>query len=327
MKKSGKQKSQSKEQARINDLIFRELIKRGHSMEGKSRVWNIADSKLWYLTPAQSQAFLDLEKYDIKQIFFFEKEIGLIRENFKILTQEIKNKKINVVDLGCGDGNKALFFIKGFKDASNIRYCPIDISSFMVNKSLNTLSAVKNLQIIKKKNNLIDFFNLDDITSSLRKDSFDTNFLLLLGGSLENSDIHQLMHNIRTSMRDNDYLLIGNKLTHPDHKKMVDYYNKSKYVRNLFLKTIQQIGINEDEVEYGARFKVLRVEMFYKFKVDKTIRCNNKKVDFKAGDKLIVAISYKYTKDRLLECLNLYFSSTELYTSKDGAYALVLCKK
>ena len=46
----------------INDLIFRELIKRGYSLEGNTRVWNIADSKLWYLTPEQAQGYLDLEK-------------------------------------------------------------------------------------------------------------------------------------------------------------------------------------------------------------------------------------------------------------------------
>ena len=46
---------------KINDLIFRELIKRGYSLEGNTRIWNIADSKLWYLTPEQAQSYLDAE--------------------------------------------------------------------------------------------------------------------------------------------------------------------------------------------------------------------------------------------------------------------------
>ena len=46
----------------VNDLIFKELLKRGYSLRGKTRVWNIADSKLCYLTPNQAQAFLDLER-------------------------------------------------------------------------------------------------------------------------------------------------------------------------------------------------------------------------------------------------------------------------
>jgi len=40
---------------KINDLIFKELIKRGYELEGKTRVWDVADSKLWYLTPEQAQ--------------------------------------------------------------------------------------------------------------------------------------------------------------------------------------------------------------------------------------------------------------------------------
>ena len=49
---------------KVNDLIFKELIKRGYSLEGNTRVWNIADSKLWYLTPEQAQGYLDLDADD-----------------------------------------------------------------------------------------------------------------------------------------------------------------------------------------------------------------------------------------------------------------------
>ena len=61
MPKSKKNNS-GKENPKINDLIFKELLKRGYSLEGNTRVWNLADSKLWYLTPDQAQAFLDLEQ-------------------------------------------------------------------------------------------------------------------------------------------------------------------------------------------------------------------------------------------------------------------------
>jgi len=47
---------------KINDLVFKEVLKRGYNQEGKTRVWNLADSKLWYLTPKQAQGFLNLEE-------------------------------------------------------------------------------------------------------------------------------------------------------------------------------------------------------------------------------------------------------------------------
>ena len=58
----------------INGMIFKELIKRGYSLDGNTRIWNIADSKLWYLKPEQAQAFLDLENsQDYKKILFKKK--------------------------------------------------------------------------------------------------------------------------------------------------------------------------------------------------------------------------------------------------------------
>ena len=128
-------------------------------------------------------------------------------------------------------------------------------------------------------------------------------------------------------MKDGDILLIGNKLTHPNPEKMVSYYHKSKYVDNLLLKTVEQIGLNKKDVIYDARFRGSRVEMFYILKTDKTVSSGKNKIEFKKGDKIIVTISYKYTKDSLLETLNLYFNDVELFISKDGIYSLALCKK
>ena len=66
---------------KINDLIFKELIKRGYSLEGNTHVWNIADSKLWYLTTKQAQAYLDLESSKVYKNEVIQKEIDLINDD------------------------------------------------------------------------------------------------------------------------------------------------------------------------------------------------------------------------------------------------------
>lgn len=71
-----KKEVQKERNGQINDLIFKELIKRGYSLEGNTRVWNIADSKLWYLTDEQAQGFLDLEKSEDYQKKIIQNEIG-----------------------------------------------------------------------------------------------------------------------------------------------------------------------------------------------------------------------------------------------------------
>jgi len=67
-----------------NGTVFQELLKRGYSIEGKNKVWNIVDSKLWYLTSEQAEAFLNLEKKDEKQRMFMNKEIELLNKKFPV---------------------------------------------------------------------------------------------------------------------------------------------------------------------------------------------------------------------------------------------------
>jgi uncharacterized SAM-dependent methyltransferase len=322
-----KNTANKKKSEKVNDVVFRELLKRGYSIEGKNKVWNIADSRLWYLTSEQAAAFIELEKKDPKQTMFAKKEMDLIKQKFSELTPGIKDKQITVIDLGCGNGEKALSFIKQFKDKSKIRYCPIDVNDFMVNEAMKNFSRHKGINILKFKNNVFDFINFGMISDSLKTDKFETSYILLLGGNLENSDVHELLHEIRSSMHEGDFLLIGNKLTHPDPMKMIQYYNHSQHIDELLVKTMEQLGFTRDELIYGSRFRGNRIEVLYTVKDDKIIRSGGKSVDFRAGDKVIVTFSYKYTQDSLKEVLMMYFDDVEVFTSKDEVFALALCKK
>jgi len=310
----------------INGLILKELVKRPYSIEGKNKVYNIADSKLWYVTPSQSQAFLDLEKKDKFQEAVVKKEISLLKENFNDIFSSVSGKKLNIVDLGCGDGKKAMALMGQFRDKSKLRYCPVDISHYMIQKAIQTFSS-SSLKKIPIYWNVSSFENIENVSEMLKKGNFDSNLFLLLGGTIENSEFHELMYGIRAAMRDSDVLLIGNKITSTDPSLVIKYYNSAKYIDELLFKTLEQLGFSKKEVSYSSRFRGHRIEMVYTIKVLKVIENHGMKVEFKPGDKVIVAYSYKYSKDSLLEWLNLYFSSVQPMISKDNSYMLVLCKK
>ena len=141
----------------INDLIFKELIKRGYSLEGNTRIWNIADSKLWYLTPDQAQALLDLEDEEEYKKTVTQQEIDLINNNIEEILRKFKNEPINVIDIGCGDGRKAAMFIEKFK-GTKIRYCTIDISSYMVNKAIRRVKEISTVEeVVEFQWNISDF--------------------------------------------------------------------------------------------------------------------------------------------------------------------------
>lgn len=310
----------------INDLIFKELIKRGYSLEGNTRVWNIADSKLWYLTPEQAQAFLDLEQSKDYQKEVIEKEINLIKDNIDEIIMAIGKKPVNMIDLGCGDGKKAVIFISHLKGKLDMRYCPIDISDYMIEKALEKVKKMNVGEVVEFQWNVSDFENLENVSSLLRSGKYKNNFVLLLGNTLGNFEINELLYEIRSSMKDGDFLLIGNGLNTRRSADILKAYG-NKHLDNLLVKTLTQIGFKKDDLEYGARFKNSRVEMFYTIKKDMKISFLGKDVYFNQGDQIIVALSYKYNRDEFMKYLKLYFDDVEFYPSKDSSYALALCKK
>jgi uncharacterized SAM-dependent methyltransferase len=320
----------------FNDLIFKELLKRGYSLDGKTRVWNLADSKLLYITTEQAQAYLDLileeESASAKgtgetRAMSWPKEMNLTNEHMKDILDEIRNESINVIDLGCENGKRAAWLIENIKKkAKKIKYCPIDISSHMVEHAIEAVE--KSNPDIKVQWNISDFDNLENIVPLLRKGEFKKSIFLLLGNSLGNFEIHELLYNIRSAMKEGDILLIGNGLNnHKTQEELVKACRANKGFDKFLGYIPLQLGFEREDIEYNARFKNSRIEFFYTIKKDKTISFQNKKVPFSKGDQIIVAMAYQYNKEDFLGYLTMYFGEVELFTSKDGSYALALCEK
>ena len=148
---------------KINDLIFKELITRGFTLEGKTRIWDLADSKLWYLTKSQAKGFLNLEKNESYKKSIIDKEVSLIKKYLPIFIKQLLFRSYNLIDLGCGDGQKASLFIKELSRYLSIRYCPIDISAYMVSKAAQTIRKLKIGEVLKFEWNISDFENLDNV--------------------------------------------------------------------------------------------------------------------------------------------------------------------
>ncbi|MDD2444827.1 MAG: L-histidine N(alpha)-methyltransferase [Candidatus Nanoarchaeia archaeon] len=310
----------------INGMIFKELIKRGYSLDGNTRIWNIADSKLWYLKPEQAQAFLDLENSQDYKKDIIQKEIDLINENIDDMVKDLKGKYWNIVDIGCGDGKKAVIFLNKLKGDFKVRYCPIDISSYMVEKALQKIKKTDVEEVIKFQWNISDFENISNVSNLLRYDKFKENFFLLLGNTLGNFEINELLYEMRSAMKGDDYLLIGNGLDNQKEEEILEAYNNT-FLDKLLVKTLLQIGFKEENLKYGARFKNSRVEMYYTILKDCKITFLEKEIKFNTGDQIIVGVSYKYNKSDFISFMKLYFDQVDIKISEDGSYALALCKK
>lgn len=318
---------------RINDLIFKELIKRGYSLRGNTRVWNIADSKLWYLTPKQAQAYLDL--YDVKNYqtdfdtkkMTVSKEIELIEKNIDKILKTIGSGPINLVDLGCGDGRKAIIFLEKLKGREKVRYCPIDISGYYVDKAISNIALTDVEEVIKFKWNISDFENLENITPLLSKGEFQKNFFLLLGNTAGNFEFHELLYEIQSAMKPGDFLLIGNGLDNGFvNRDVVDHLKGSKPLYKFFVQIPLGLGLKESDVEWSIQFNNSRVEYIFILKNDVTTTFQDKKINLFKGDQMIVGYTYHYQKKEFKDFLELYFEKANLFPSQDNSYTLALCQ-
>lgn len=308
------------------EIIFKELVKRGYSLRNKTRVWNISDSKLWYLTPELSKEFLKIKRYEPYRKAVVDKEISLINTHSKIFFNKFGKKEFNLIDLGCGSGLKTSFIIKNLPEDVKIRYCPVDISPFFIKRAMTRIRGIGSKKIKAIKSFTSDFQNLEEIVGILRSGQFYQNFIMLLGETITHYEINDLLFKLSNDMFAGDHLLIGTGIKKGKDNKVIKRYTLPIF-NEWFINIPQSIGLNENEVEYNVRLVDNRAETYYKIKADKKISAGNKTIYFKKDDEIVVAVVYHYTENELKKIFKMYFNSVQIATDKAGTYGLILVKK
>src|SRR3989344_1245765 len=307
----------------VNDLIFKELIKRGYSLEGKTRVWNVSDSKLWYLTPELAKSYLKLKSYK-PQKQHIDDEIKLIQANSSKITHNFGKTKFNLVDLGCGDGLKAEKFIQSLPGVVKIRYCPVDISKFFLDESVRRIGSMKSKIVDKIDLTKADFVEEPYVMSAFRSNEYQSNMILLLGETISHYDIHEVLFKISQNMLPGDMLVIGNGIRTGKRFVNLPKY-KAPVFHEWFMQILNQLGFKNDEVEGDVRFKHGRLEGYYRTLVDKSITSRGRTVYFQKGDELIIAIQYKFFENELKKYCSMYFPKVEIFSNSDSEYCLAVC--
>ncbi len=184
-------------------------------------------------------------------------------------------------------------------------------------------------EIIETQWNISDLQNLENVTPLLVKENFNKSLFLLLGYTLGNFEIHDILYQVRSSMKNGDVLVIVTGVGNTKWKKWIENAADDKKLKmNSFLIYIPlQLGLNKEDVEFGARLQNSRVEYYYTLKKDKSINFQNKTLNFQEGDQIVVAVAYKHDKNYLKDVLSTYFNDVVLKYSEDDSTVLALCKK
>lgn len=307
----------------VNKELFKSLMKTGFSVNSGKKTWDISERRFLYMTPDLANGFLEIRKFPAYKKEVVDREIALIRAYSKTLSEEIGEGPINLIDIYCGDGKKAIEFVKSIK-AKNIVYYPTNVSNYL------TDIASKNMKDelgIQSKTIISDGYGhiLKGEIEKIRNEKPAKNIILLLGSVLGSYEINDYLFELRSVMREGDILIIGNGVREGERLVNLEMY-KHPIWNNWFIHLMKELGFKEDEVEYDARFNEVRVEGFYRINGDKKISVNGEKIEFKKGDEILAAILYKYYPEELEKFCKMYFNEVLLTLDSDKGYALVICK-
>jgi uncharacterized SAM-dependent methyltransferase len=258
----------------------------------------------------------------------FDTEIQMLLSSMPDISKKVLNgETINIIDIGCGDGKKAVPVINHLNDLAEIRYCPIDISSYMVSRAIDKIKALNKGEVVQFRWNISDFDNLENVSSLLRDKQFRQNFFLFLGSTIGNFELHEVMYEIMEAMdEEEDYLLMGVALSNAKPEDVVKSYH-SELVDNFLSKVLTQVGFKKEDIELNVRYENSRIEVMYDIKRDTCLKFGEQSLNFFRGDKILVAVSYRYNEQDLKKIMKFYFKDTKFYINKDKTWCLVLCHK
>ncbi|NCP72105.1 L-histidine N(alpha)-methyltransferase [archaeon] len=244
-----------------------------------------------------------------------------------ISTYDLKDIKLNIIDLGCGTGEPILPILDYLKENNIVfRYVPIDISNSMLNLAKNNISKKFDVEILPIN---IDFEQgqFSDIIYTLKKDGFN-NLLCFLGSTLGNHfNRERVLTNIRDSMGSDDYMLLGVELS--NIYKTDNIINKYKITGayNFVMFVPHYLGIKDDQVEYNVAWNILlnQVEQTIYLKDDIYIEIGSEKIKLEKDDFLLIGRSYKFTMGSIVQILqDTGFRVELLMTSLKKDYLITL---
>ena len=250
-----------------------------------------------------------------------------IMENVPQILTLIKDDPINIIDFGCGDGKKIVKFIEKIKNKNNIVYCPVDINEYMVKTASERVKGEGVGEVVDFKYNVSDDKKASSITKRMRKNYNKRNIIFFLGNSVNNSDINDMLFNLRNSMSDSDVLVIDSVIEVFGQERCLEFYKTNKQIYEWLVQIPENLGLSRENLEIGTRFQNNRVEVFFKIKKSKKIQKNDYEIIFDEGDEIIVIVSYRYKIRDFKSFLSMNFNQMDVALNSRGSMAIALCKK
>ncbi|OGH66427.1 MAG: hypothetical protein A3B90_00250 [Candidatus Magasanikbacteria bacterium RIFCSPHIGHO2_02_FULL_41_13] len=254
-------------------------------------------------------------------------ETKLLQKRVKDFLASFENHdKINIIDIGCGDGAPCIPILDELtKQKVSFCYVPLDISSEMT--ALAEKNIHKRYPKVEIKQIVLDFElgNFADITYDLKAGGY-SNLLCFLGSTIGNfSDRSRILTNLRDSMGSDDYLIVGVEMTNfAKINKIIPHY-QGKVIEDLIYTVALGIGIKKQSTKYEVLWndQHSQIEMWTTFSNKQKVKIGDSAFILEKGERILLARSVKFNEWTFTKLLSDVGFRTELLTTtSDRGYLL-----
>ncbi len=256
---------------------------------------------------------------------------------FKAAAEKIKSKKVHVIGLGCGGGQKDTRLLKWLKACGKeIFYTPCDVSPAMVLTARRTALAV-----VAEKNCypfVCDLATSDDLTGVLAsRFTFHVSRLITFFGMIPNFEPQIILPKLASLVRPKDFLLFSANLAPGNNyaagvKKVLPQYD-NPLTRDWLMTFLLDLGVERNDGKLlfkietcssrreetltsrsistkekqrlltssptKAEVELKRIVAGFHFTRARRIEVDNETFDFRAGEIIRLFFSYRYTPERV----------------------------
>ena len=307
---------------------FAEDIDNGLSLKNK------AISSKYFYDDMGSKIFQRITKHP--DYYLTKNEIEILNKVKLKLPNILKQKEIDIIELGPGDGSKSKIIIEGFLQKNyTVNYYPIDISK----------KALKLIERNIKENNRL---NINGIVSEyieglnyVKNISKNKQLILFLGSNIGNFEKHQsveFMKNVNKNIKKDSYIFIGFDLK-KDPRRLNKAYNDSsnltkKFNLNLLrrINNDMQANFNLNKfVHYGSYNPLLgAMESFLISTIKQQVHIKKikKTYFFEPYETIHLEYSFKYSIEDIEKLAKKSkFTVQKYYKNNDKGFTNTLWKK
>ncbi|HTQ49553.1 MAG TPA: L-histidine N(alpha)-methyltransferase [Candidatus Acidoferrales bacterium] len=258
-------------------------------------------------------------------------------KGFAAAAAQIKTRRVDVIGLGCGGGQKDTRLLKLLKGrGKEILYTPCDVSAAMVLTARQTALTV--LPEAKCFPLVCDLATADDLPAWIRiRPSTFAARLFTFFGMIPNFEPGEIVPKLASLAGPNDLLLFSANLAPgADYAaglgKVLPQYDND-LTRDWLMAFLLDLGVERRDghlrfaVEEG-RFGLKRVVARFHFRRVCRIEPDGEAFSFKVGDSIQLFFSYRYTPDRVRKILARYnMQVSNQWIAKSGEEGVFLVNR